>query len=218
MRVYVERVMMAVGRWEGRTVSSPTATTVGLLQTASLAMTMVDRQLVLGSLAAFVVTLLLSLLFLRSRLLTRSERNLARHLASLSAARPAGRPLVLGLFHPFCNAGGGGERVLWTAVEYMQRTYGDAVVCVIYTGDWPGVSKQTILDGAMVSSHPPPPLPAPSPISHALALLLCPERRAQVGMALIRFLCLLRFSETLQHLSVSVVGHLRSPPVATPHR
>ncbi|KAJ7717579.1 mannosyltransferase [Mycena metata] len=37
-------------------------------------------------------------------------------------------------FHPYCNAGGGGERVLWTAIAYIQRTHPD-VLCVVYTGD-----------------------------------------------------------------------------------
>ena len=32
-------------------------------------------------------------------------------------------PVVVGFFHPYCNAGGGGERVLWTAVRAIQRKY-----------------------------------------------------------------------------------------------
>jgi alpha-1,2-mannosyltransferase len=31
------------------------------------------------------------------------------------------RPIIVGLFHPYCNAGGGGERVLWVAVRALQR-------------------------------------------------------------------------------------------------
>ncbi|XP_024875983.1 GDP-Man:Man(3)GlcNAc(2)-PP-Dol alpha-1,2-mannosyltransferase-like [Temnothorax curvispinosus] len=30
---------------------------------------------------------------------------------------------VLGIFHPYCNAGGGGERVLWAAVQAIQNKY-----------------------------------------------------------------------------------------------
>ncbi|KAH8697157.1 putative alpha-1,2-mannosyltransferase [Talaromyces proteolyticus] len=41
---------------------------------------------------------------------------------------------VIGFFHPFCNAGGGGERVLWTAVKATQERWPKAI-CVIYTGD-----------------------------------------------------------------------------------
>lgn len=28
--------------------------------------------------------------------------------------------LVVGIFHPYCNAGGGGERVLWAAIKAIQ--------------------------------------------------------------------------------------------------
>ena len=37
-------------------------------------------------------------------------------------------------FHPYCNAGGGGERVLWSAVKVTQTRY-PAVKIIIYTGD-----------------------------------------------------------------------------------
>jgi alpha-1,2-mannosyltransferase len=30
--------------------------------------------------------------------------------------------LTIGFFHPFCNSGGGGERVLWSAVKIIQDT------------------------------------------------------------------------------------------------
>ncbi|KAI9658541.1 MAG: asparagine-linked glycosylation protein [Trizodia sp. TS-e1964] len=41
---------------------------------------------------------------------------------------------VVGFFHPFCNAGGGGERVLWAAIRATQHRWPKAV-CVVYTGD-----------------------------------------------------------------------------------
>ncbi|KAG5338859.1 hypothetical protein C0989_005799 [Termitomyces sp. Mn162] len=41
---------------------------------------------------------------------------------------------LIGFFHPYCNAGGGGERVLWTAIAALQRTEPD-VVSVVYSGD-----------------------------------------------------------------------------------
>ncbi|KAJ9197046.1 CAZyme family GT4 [Paecilomyces variotii] len=41
---------------------------------------------------------------------------------------------IVGFFHPFCNAGGGGERVLWEAVHATQKRWPKAT-CVIYTGD-----------------------------------------------------------------------------------
>jgi alpha-1,2-mannosyltransferase len=41
---------------------------------------------------------------------------------------------IAGFLHPYCNAGGGGERVLWAAIAYLQRTE-PHVLSVIYTGD-----------------------------------------------------------------------------------
>ncbi|KAJ1900013.1 asparagine-linked glycosylation protein [Coemansia sp. IMI 209127] len=39
-----------------------------------------------------------------------------------------------GFFHPYPNAGGGGERVLWTMIKAIQDKY-PYIVCVIYSGD-----------------------------------------------------------------------------------
>ncbi|KAG0080106.1 asparagine-linked glycosylation protein [Podila epicladia] len=52
--------------------------------------------------------------------------------------------MIVGFFHPYCNAGGGGERVLWTAIRDIQQKY-PGVVSVVYTGDT-DVNKQDILD------------------------------------------------------------------------
>jgi alpha-1,2-mannosyltransferase len=41
---------------------------------------------------------------------------------------------IVGFFHPYCNAGGGGERVLWAAIEAVQKKY-PHVMSVVYTGD-----------------------------------------------------------------------------------
>ncbi|KAH8899717.1 GDP-Man:Man(3)GlcNAc(2)-PP-Dol alpha-1,2-mannosyltransferase [Thozetella sp. PMI_491] len=41
---------------------------------------------------------------------------------------------IVGFFHPFCNAGGGGERVLWAAIRATQKRWPKAK-CIIYTGD-----------------------------------------------------------------------------------
>lgn len=41
---------------------------------------------------------------------------------------------VIGFFHPFCNAGGGGERVLFAAILATQQRHPNAL-CVVYTGD-----------------------------------------------------------------------------------
>ncbi|THY89800.1 UDP-Glycosyltransferase/glycogen phosphorylase [Aureobasidium pullulans] len=50
---------------------------------------------------------------------------------------------IIGFFHPFCNAGGGGERVLWAAIRATQERYPKAL-CVVYTGDH-DVDKDTII-------------------------------------------------------------------------
>lgn len=41
---------------------------------------------------------------------------------------------TIAFFHPYCNAGGGGERVLWTAIRALQSEYSH-LKFVIYTGD-----------------------------------------------------------------------------------
>ena len=50
---------------------------------------------------------------------------------------------VVGVFHPFCNAGGGGERVLWAAIRATQLRWPDAV-CVVYTADHDADKAQII--------------------------------------------------------------------------
>ncbi|RGP75886.1 alpha-1,2-mannosyltransferase alg-11 [Fusarium sporotrichioides] len=50
---------------------------------------------------------------------------------------------IVGFFHPFCNAGGGGERVLWAAIRATQDRWPKAK-CVVYTGDH-DVTKDAIL-------------------------------------------------------------------------
>lgn len=52
--------------------------------------------------------------------------------------------IEVGIFHPYCNAGGGGERVLWCAVRALQQKYGSKIHIKIYTGDT-NVSSEQIL-------------------------------------------------------------------------
>lgn len=42
---------------------------------------------------------------------------------------------IVGLFHPYANAGGGGERVLWCAIKALQIKYPNNTY-VIYTGNY----------------------------------------------------------------------------------
>ncbi|KAK6524209.1 asparagine-linked glycosylation protein [Orbilia ellipsospora] len=50
--------------------------------------------------------------------------------------------LIVGFFHPYCNAGGGGERVLWAAIHANQQQ-NPHILNIVYTGDH--VPKSTIL-------------------------------------------------------------------------
>ncbi|KAF2745721.1 glycosyltransferase family 4 protein [Sporormia fimetaria CBS 119925] len=63
----------------------------------------------------------------------------------------------IGFFHPFCNAGGGGERVLWEAIRATQQRWPKAI-CVVYTGDQ-DVDKSKMLQNVRkrfdISLHPP---------------------------------------------------------------
>lgn len=65
---------------------------------------------------------------------------------SQNAGKSAKKSLVVAFFHPYCNAGGGGERVLWCAVRALQGRYADIKI-VIYTGDQ-DVTDEDILDTA----------------------------------------------------------------------
>lgn len=56
---------------------------------------------------------------------------------------------IVGFFHPFCNAGGGGERVLWAAIRATQERWPKAKI-VVYTGDH-DVTKEKILGRVKVS-------------------------------------------------------------------
>ncbi|XP_075872601.1 GDP-Man:Man(3)GlcNAc(2)-PP-Dol alpha-1,2-mannosyltransferase [Nelusetta ayraudi] len=84
-----------------------------------------------------VLLVVLVLLILAVRLWLQRSRNARR-------ARE-GCPTVA-FFHPYCNAGGGGERVLWCAIRALQSRY-HQVNFVVYTGDL-GVTGPQILEGA----------------------------------------------------------------------
>ncbi|XP_013782909.1 GDP-Man:Man(3)GlcNAc(2)-PP-Dol alpha-1,2-mannosyltransferase-like isoform X2 [Limulus polyphemus] len=49
----------------------------------------------------------------------------------------------VGFFHPYCNAGGGGERVLWSAIKSLQTKYSH-VECTVYTGDSDVTSEEIL--------------------------------------------------------------------------
>lgn len=51
-------------------------------------------------------------LFLVLRKIVQSKKN---------KAKKEGNKCQVAIFHPYCNAGGGGERVLWCAVRALQN-------------------------------------------------------------------------------------------------
>lgn len=61
-------------------------------------------------------------------------------------SRPKPRKVIYGFFHPYANAGGGGERVLWAAVKATLEAKPENV-CAVYVGTEPNVRPQTIFDG-----------------------------------------------------------------------
>ncbi|KAM4860302.1 GDP-Man:Man(3)GlcNAc(2)-PP-Dol alpha-1,2-mannosyltransferase isoform 2-T3 [Thomomys bottae] len=71
---------------------------------------------------------------------------LQRKKMSLSTSKSGRKQMTIAFFHPYCNAGGGGERVLWCALRALQKKYPEAVY-IVYTGDV-NVTGQQILEGA----------------------------------------------------------------------
>ncbi|KAL9974003.1 hypothetical protein ACROYT_G020531, partial [Oculina patagonica] len=94
------------------------------------------------TLTIFVITLAIVVSCLRWYVGRRSK-NALPHLRAVRGKGQDFRPVVVGFFHPYCNAGGGGERVLWTGIRALQNRY-NFVRCVVYTGD-PYVSGEEIL-------------------------------------------------------------------------
>ena len=98
-------------------------------------------------LIAFLVSIPLSLCCVCTRIFLtfKARKKLRTWLSSESyLTPPTQRTFVVGFFHPYCNAGGGGERVLWHAVDALQKRY-DFVHIVVYTGDV-GATEDQILD------------------------------------------------------------------------
>ncbi|KAJ7079583.1 mannosyltransferase [Mycena belliarum] len=84
-----------------------------------------------------VSLVLVSLVYLQAR--SAKQRRVALQSLSLPPSTKA-----FAFFHPYCDAGGGGERVLWSAIAYIQRTHPD-LLCVVYTGDT-AATKTSILE------------------------------------------------------------------------
>ncbi|XP_078101374.1 GDP-Man:Man(3)GlcNAc(2)-PP-Dol alpha-1,2-mannosyltransferase-like [Sander vitreus] len=85
---------------------------------------------------SLVLTLCLLLLLLGVRVWLQGRRTARR-------ARDGGPAVAF--FHPYCNAGGGGERVLWCSLRTLMHRY-PGVSFLVYTGDQ-GVTSEQILEG-----------------------------------------------------------------------
>eukprot|EP00043_Microstomoeca_roanoka_P017575 m.184115 g.184115 ORF g.184115 m.184115 type:complete len:507 (+) comp16663_c0_seq3:114-1634(+) len=110
---------------------------LGLLAaTAAVAMTLLPMLMVLTA------TMAVATFFLLRHVIQLKRSRSPVHRACLqdidekrSSYKLDGRALkTIGFFHPYCNAGGGGERVLWSAVNGVCRDY-PHFHCVVYTGD-----------------------------------------------------------------------------------
>jgi hypothetical protein len=77
----------------------------------------------------------------------------------------------------YSNAGGGGERVLWTAIALMQRTEPD-VISVVYSGDT-DASKEQIVAKAKVRTRVSP--AAAMPPYHLSLPPLCARRPGSIS-------------------------------------
>lgn len=55
------------------------------------------------------------------------------------------KPVLVGFFHPYCQAGGGGERVLWQSISALQKRY-NFIKCVVYTGHEPDQNSKQVLN------------------------------------------------------------------------
>lgn len=52
-------------------------------------------------------------------------------------------------YHPYCNAGGGGERVLWCSIRAIQERY-PSVEIIVYTGDLDASPADIIRRASMI--------------------------------------------------------------------
>ncbi|OBZ88853.1 GDP-Man:Man(3)GlcNAc(2)-PP-Dol alpha-1,2-mannosyltransferase [Choanephora cucurbitarum] len=95
-------------------------------------------------LAVFTAIVWLSISFFKLKIKSLAEETRVQLLHELGPdTSQIENPVFLGFFHPYCNAGGGGERVLWTAIRDIQKEFPQAI-CAIYTGDLDATKQQII--------------------------------------------------------------------------
>ncbi|XP_076618718.1 ALG11 alpha-1,2-mannosyltransferase [Colletes latitarsis] len=66
-----------------------------------------------------------------------------RKLYSKKRAERLRKETVVGIFHPYCNSGGGGERVLWAVISAIQTRYSNVHI-IVYTGDLDADAEQIL--------------------------------------------------------------------------
>lgn len=69
-----------------------------------------------------VIDLVLLLLLLRLASIVIKKTSRSKFRSAIDATRVTAKDpyFTVGILHPFCNSGGGGERVLWSAVKALQ--------------------------------------------------------------------------------------------------
>ncbi|PVF99536.1 hypothetical protein CPB86DRAFT_783661 [Serendipita vermifera] len=105
--------------------------------------------------SSLLITLVSALVVSRRWLYTRNEKQRNKFLSTKGTisiqehSRHRDDVPIVGFLHPYCNAGGGGERVLWVAIAYLQRTESN-VLPVVYTGDVDDKTRQPIAKEAIL--------------------------------------------------------------------
>ncbi|KAJ7592987.1 mannosyltransferase [Mycena floridula] len=92
-----------------------------------------------AGLTSLFVTIILSCIPIYLWLRHLRAQNLRKRTAFLDGSQKR----IVGFFHPYCNAGGGGERVLWTAIGSLQHDEPE-IVSVVYSGDIDASKEQII--------------------------------------------------------------------------
>lgn len=118
----------------------------------ALALSILGSLLRIGVFSA--LALVFSLFFLR---LLIAVRAFALRQKKKKEKKEGGRYTV-GLFHPYCNSGGGGERVLWRIIHELYAM-DEHVHCVIYSGDIDATMQEIYSKAASRFNLPPLPRP-----------------------------------------------------------
>ncbi|KAI9204821.1 mannosyltransferase [Polychytrium aggregatum] len=104
---------------------------------------------ILSAFVAFLIVAVSSLVRFRSSIQQSILSSRSRFLASLPSHHGSSTSFIIGFFHPYADMGGGGERVLWSAIQAIQAKYPTAIV-VVYAWDRIGEKDQVLVK---VKSH-----------------------------------------------------------------